>query len=41
MDFGTLVDWNVRGSLAVNFAEDDGWALVDYLNHPKEAKTDD
>jgi hypothetical protein len=41
MDFGKLVVRNVRDSLAVNFAEHDGWALVDYVNHRKEAKKDD
>jgi hypothetical protein len=40
MDFGKLVLRNVRGSLAVNFAEHDGWALVGYVNHTKEAKRD-
>jgi hypothetical protein len=41
LDFRKLVVWNVRSSLAVNFAEHDDWTPVDYVNHAKEAKRND
>jgi hypothetical protein len=41
MDLGKWVVGNVRGSLGMNFAEHDGCALVDYMNHAREAKRDD
>jgi hypothetical protein len=41
MDIKKLVVRNLRGSLAVNFAERDGRALVDYVNHAKVVKEHD
>jgi hypothetical protein len=41
VDFRKLVVWNIRSSLAVNFAEHDDWTPVDFVNHAKEAKRDD
>jgi hypothetical protein len=41
MDIRKLVVRNLRRSLAVNFAEHDGLALVDYVNHAEAVKEHD
>jgi len=35
-----LIAKNLYGRLSLNFTQHDGWTLVDYVNHAKEAKRD-